>query len=207
MNTTTASATEQVITYDAVTGRASGNIGMDFSTPITVGTDGVVTLKWWRPQRPAVSGEASASGWIDIGGLQYTADAPNAPKSSSGVSIGTAPGNCALATYSNPMSNGTAFTNSGTSGVQDPALDTATNPAAPTANLLQFTVNAKACFGDATWAIGGAAAREPDESDHLHGRTRRPVRTPRAATLRHRRHRVPAGNDLLAQALRDPARE
>ena len=151
--TTTSSATEQVITYDAVTGRAAGNIGMSPATPITVGSDGVITLKWWRPQRPAVSGEASASGWIDIGGLQYTADAPNAPKSSSGVSIGTAPGNCALATYSNPMSNGAAFTNSGTSGVQDPALDAATNPAAPTANLLQFTVNAKACFGDATWAL------------------------------------------------------
>ena len=150
---TTASATETLITYDPVTGRATGNIGMDPSTPITVGSDGVITLKWWRPQRPIVSGEASASGWIDIGGLQYTADAPNAPHSSSGVNIGTGPGNCSLASYSNPVSNGTAFTNSGTAGVQDPALDTATNPAAPTGSLLQFTVNAKTCFGDATWNL------------------------------------------------------
>lgn len=150
---TTVSAAEQVITYDPVTGRATGNIGMDPATPITVGSDGVITLKWWRPQRPAVSGEASATGWIDIGGLQYTADAPNAPKSATGVPIGTGPGNCALTSYSNPVSNGTAFTNGGTAGVQDPALDAATNPAAPTANLLQFTVNAKTCFGEATWNL------------------------------------------------------
>ncbi len=150
---TAASGTEQVIPYDAVTGRATGNIGMDPATPITVGSDGVITLKWWRPQRPAVAGEASGSGWIDIGGLQYTADAPNAPHSSTGVSIGTGPGNCALTSYSSPVSNGAAFTNTGTAGVQDPALDAASNPSAPTANLLQFTVNAKTCFGDATWNL------------------------------------------------------
>ena len=67
--------------------------------------------------------------------------------------IGAGPGNCALTSYSNPVSNGTAFTNGGTAGVQDPALDAATNPAAPTANLLQFTVNAKTCFGEATWNL------------------------------------------------------
>jgi hypothetical protein len=30
-------------------------------------------------------------------------------------------------------------------------LDAATVPSAPTANLLQFTVNAKTCFGEAAW--------------------------------------------------------
>jgi hypothetical protein len=148
---TTASATEQVITYDPVTGWAAGNLGMSQATPITVESDGVITLKWWRPQRPIVGGESSASGWIDIGGLQYTADAPNAPRSPTGVSIGSGVGNCPLASYSAPFSNGAAFTNTGTGGVQDPALDAATVPSAPTANLLQFTVNAKTCFGEAAW--------------------------------------------------------
>jgi hypothetical protein len=148
---TTASATEQVIAYDPVTGWAAGNLGMSPATPITVAADGVITLKWWRPQRPILGGEASASGWIDIGGLQYTADAPNAPRSPTGVSIGSGVGNCPLASYSAPFSNGAAFTNTGTGGVQDPALDAATVPSAPTANLLQFTVNAKTCFGEAAW--------------------------------------------------------
>jgi|694.fasta_scaffold58894_4 hypothetical protein len=148
---TSASATEQVIAYDPVTGWATGSIGMTPSTPIIVGADGAITLKWWRPQRPIMAGEASPSGWIDIGGLQYTADAPNAPRSATGVAIGTPPGNCPVTTYTNAVSNGVAFTNTGASGVQDPALDAATNPAAAAANLLQFTVDARTCFGTATW--------------------------------------------------------
>lgn len=147
----TANGAETVLTYTAATGYAAGNLGMTPSTPITVGTDGVITLKWWRPQRPAIDGESSASGWIDIGGLQYTADAPNPARLATGVTVGSGPGNCAVTAYSAPVSNGTAFTNTGSEGVLDPAADAATDPANPTANLLQFTLNAKACFGDATW--------------------------------------------------------
>ena len=147
----TANGTETVLVYDPVTGRAAGNLGMSPATPITVGGDGAITLKWWRPQRQAIDGEASASGWIDIGGLQYTADAPNAPRSSAGATIGTPPGNCAIGSYSAPVSNGAPFTNAGTTGVLDPAVDTATDPAAPGAHLLQFTLNARTCFGETTW--------------------------------------------------------
>ena len=150
---TTAGGAEQVIGYDAVTGRATGNLGMDPATPILVASDGSITLKWWRPQRPIISGEASPTGWIDIGGLQYAADAPNPPHSPTGVAIGVGPGNCSLSSYANPFSNGVAFANTGTGGVLDPARDAPTNPAAATANLLQFTVNAKTCFGDATWNL------------------------------------------------------
>ncbi len=147
----TANGSETTLTYDAVTGRAAGNLGMSPATPITVGSDGVITLKWWRPQRPAIDGEASASGWIDIGGLQYTADAPNAPRSAAGASVGAGPGNCALTSYSAPVSNGAPFTNTGTQGVLDPAADSATDPTAPTSHLLQFTINARTCFGEASW--------------------------------------------------------
>ncbi|MGI9117354.1 MAG: hypothetical protein ACR2JV_06935 [Gaiellales bacterium] len=150
---TAAAATEQVIAYDAITGRAAGNIGMDPATPILVGSDGLITLKWWRPQRPALAGEASASGWIDIGGLQYTADAPNPPRSATNVPIGVGPGTCAPASYANPIANGAPFVNAGTEGVLDPDVDAATTPATPTAKLLQFTVDAKACFGAATWNL------------------------------------------------------
>ena len=68
------------------------------------------------------------------------------------ISIGSAPGNCDVTAYSGTESNGVPFTNTGTEGVLDPATDAATDPAAPTDHLLRFTINAKACFGDATWA-------------------------------------------------------
>ncbi len=148
---TAASGGERLISYSATTGWATDNIGMTPTTPITVGSDGVITLKWWRPQRAVVSGETSATGWIDIGGLQYTADAPNSAVSAAGAAVGTAPQNCAVASYANTVSNGTAFVNAGTAGVLDPAVDEATDPTAPTAHLLQFTVNAKTCFGESTW--------------------------------------------------------
>ena len=144
---------EQALTYVAASGYASGNLGMDPSTPITVGADGAITLKWWRPQRTAIAGEASPSGWIDIGGLVYTADAPNSPRSATGVPIGVGPGNCPIAAYANPVSNGVPFANAGTDGVLDPAADTPADPTVPAAHLLQFTINAKTCFGDATWNL------------------------------------------------------
>ena len=72
----TANGTETVLAYDATTGRATGNLGMSPATPITVGTDGVITLKWWRPQRPAISGEAVRSPMV---GTCYLAAEPGSP--------------------------------------------------------------------------------------------------------------------------------
>ena len=150
----TVGGTETVIAYDPVTGRATGNLGMSPASPITVGTDGLITLKWWRPQRQAIDGETSGSGWIDIGGLQYTADAPNAPTPAGGTPGGAGPGNCGVSSYTNTVSNGAAFTNTGTGGVLDPAPDTATNPADPGGNLLQFTINAATCFAPTNLTSG-----------------------------------------------------
>ncbi|MGA0121816.1 MAG: hypothetical protein ACO3KD_02255, partial [Gaiellales bacterium] len=78
----TVAGTETVLGYDAATGQVtapSAGYGMTPSNPITVGSDGIVTLKWFRPQRPATAGEGSSSGYIDMGALLYTADAPNRP--------------------------------------------------------------------------------------------------------------------------------
>lgn len=58
---------------------------VDWSAPNKAGSQGnpinvnatageKVRLTFWRPQRQAVSGEASLSGYVDLGGLQYQAD-------------------------------------------------------------------------------------------------------------------------------------
>ena len=119
---------------------------------IEVPSDGQLTLTWWRPQRQAITsaGEVGdANGWMDIGSLEYSADIPNAM----GGSSGTAPGLCSLASYSNTLSDGTAFTNTGTDGVLDPELDRAADPG----QTLSFTLDLATCFGtDWTTAISGA---------------------------------------------------
>ena len=43
--------------------------------PVDVTNGQKVKLTFWRPQRPALTGEAGASGYVDIGGLTYSADA------------------------------------------------------------------------------------------------------------------------------------
>ncbi len=148
VHSVTVGGAETVLAYDAVSGRVttpSADYGMTPSNPILVGADGVVTLKWFRPQRPAAPGEPSASGYIDIGALLYTADAPNRPNNG-GPRSGS--NNCAVASYSAAVSNGTAFAlASSVEGVLDPAADEATDPADPSAHLLQFTLNAATCFG------------------------------------------------------------
>ncbi len=128
------------------------NQGFTPSSRIPVPADGRITLSWWRPQRTATSGEpASAAGWVDIGGLSYSADSPNALMLG-GTSYGTGPGQCALTSYSGTTSNGSAFVNTGTAGVLDPAIDAPANPA----NTLEFTVDASACFS--AWATAPSGA-------------------------------------------------
>ncbi len=153
----TIGSTETVLGYDAASGQVtspSAGYGMSPTNPILVGADGVITLKWFRPQRPAVAGEPSASGYIDMGALLYTADAPNKPNNGGGR---TGNNNCSVASYSNAVSNGAPFSiDPSLEGVLDPAADTATDPAAPTANLLQYTINAATCFGSDWVATAGA---------------------------------------------------
>lgn len=147
----TVGGVETVLSYDTASGRVtapSADYGMVPSNPIIVGADGIVTLKWFRPQRPAGPGEPSASGYIDIGALLYTADAPNKPNNG-GPRSGS--NNCAVTSYSGAVSNGTAFAiDTAVEGVLDPAADTATVPSDPSAHLLQYTLNAASCFG-ADW--------------------------------------------------------
>ena len=74
------------------------------ANPIPVSATGdviVATLTYWRPQRKAIPGSGEGSDWVDIGGLKYTADVPNAPVAGGpGAPGARGPGNCAASTYS-----------------------------------------------------------------------------------------------------------
>lgn len=68
------------------TGAEVSTTEVDWSSPTKAGSTGApipvdvtngqkVKLTFWRPQRPALAGEAGTSGYMDIGGLAYSADA------------------------------------------------------------------------------------------------------------------------------------
>jgi hypothetical protein len=49
--------------------------------PVRAGLSGdvVVSIRFWRPQRPAIGGEPSQNGWIDVGKLWYLTHVSNGP--------------------------------------------------------------------------------------------------------------------------------
>ena len=109
-----------------------------------------VTLTFWRPQRKAGPGETgNVGGWIDIGGLQYRIDLPNAARSpQNGADL---PGtHSSWGAYSNASANGVAVTTTpNDEGVNDPAADAPSNPA----NTMTFTLSLTKCFSE--WSSFG----------------------------------------------------
>jgi hypothetical protein len=102
--------------------------------------DIVLTFTLWRPQRPRIA--PFEARWVDIGGLGYSVDVPNAPGG-----VGTAPGRCAAST----LTEGDPNLSADGDELRDAALDRAADPA----NTLTFTVNMTDCLGSgATWDIG-----------------------------------------------------
>lgn len=94
--------TEFAVTDDGRTPAADDWVAIDYDTTMTT-PDGVgvvteptiavaeqqdVWLRVLRPQRLAIDGEASDSGFVDLGGFRYTPDIPN------GASPGNGPGRC-----------------------------------------------------------------------------------------------------------------
>ena len=96
-----------------------------------------LTLTFWRPQRKALPGESSTNGWVDIGGLTYSLDTPNAPS-------GSTKSQCPAGAYS-----GRSTTNTGDTPV--PAsdggmLDTAEDQPSKVGNTLSMTIDLFQCF-------------------------------------------------------------
>ncbi len=113
------------------------------ANPIAVGTDGKVTMTFWRPQREAIDGSGEGEGWVDIGRLRYTADVPNGPGAPT-----PGPGNCRPSAYS---TTDPALTLQG-----DALVDSAVDRAADPSNTLTFTVDLNDCLAarGIAWSSG-----------------------------------------------------
>lgn len=93
-------------------------------------------LKLYRPQRLAIEGEVSTSGFVDLGGFRYTPDIPNAASGAPGGMQG--PGKCDALT-----SRDSTFT------------DTAT-VAPESAPILTLQWDLEACYASSTWYTGSS---------------------------------------------------
>ena len=102
--------------------------------PVSATGDVIVTMTFWRPQRKAIPGSGEGSDWVDIGGLKYTADVPNAPVAGGpGAPGARGPGNCAASTYSTTDPN----LKVGGDGVEDSSADRPSVPGQHTDLLRQ----------------------------------------------------------------------
>lgn len=112
-----------------------------------------VTLTFWRPQRHATAGEmGNAEGWVDIGGLEYCVDIPNAPVTIYGT--GGSSTHDAGGSYSDASANGTPIA---TTPADRRVLDSATDAPSSPANTITFTVDLTTCFSG--WSTLGSGAQ------------------------------------------------
>lgn len=112
------------------------------SNPYVVEADGsgqmVLTTTMWRPQRPRISPREAR--WMDIGGLTYSIDLPNAPGGGAGTGL------CPSTAYS----ESDADLSVAATGLADSQVDRA----AAAANTISFTTNISTCLGATTWDVG-----------------------------------------------------
>lgn len=141
----------QFVTTPAITGyqvNTSPAVGVSYpvapsdtgtmNNPILVPHSGdvKVTFTLWRPQRAAISAAGEVGDWVDIGGLTYSVDLPNAPSTPGSPGAG-GPGLCKAAYLSTTDASLTL----GAEGVLDTGRDGVPDPA----KTLTYTVDLAGC--------------------------------------------------------------
>jgi hypothetical protein len=112
------------------------------------GPDGDLSLSltFWRPQRTAIAGTGEGDGFVDIGGLTYQVNVPNAPHGVTGPAPGSGmvdgPKSCRLDSLSTSDPN---LSPSAPFALRDAAPDRPADPA----NTLNFTVDFTKCLAQA----------------------------------------------------------
>ena len=128
-----------IVDYNSVTPTSGSIPGNSSSDPIVLGTDGLLTVNFWRPQREPVGEEV---GYQDFGALNYGVIISNAQATCAGfytnVSSDLVEDSTALGTANSPLANQGANLN--------PLVDQTTDRLASVSNLLSFTVDLKSCL-------------------------------------------------------------
>jgi hypothetical protein len=128
------------VDYNAVTPTSGGIDGVSPGQPIVLGSDGVLGLSFWRPQREAA--REGETGYLDFGGLNYGVIIENAQATCSGfyslVSSDLNEDTNALGNGGSPLANQGANMN--------PLVDTQTDRPVSSSNLLSFSVDLKSCL-------------------------------------------------------------
>ena len=117
--------------------------------PITKDAGGnyTLTMTFWRPQRRAIGGAGEGSTTVDIGGLSYDVNIPNAggpaPPSPGSPPVSPQCGPASLST-SDPHLSVSSEGNGQIGRLSDNAPDAPSDPA----NVITFTVNLTKCLAD-----------------------------------------------------------
>ncbi|MBN8550093.1 MAG: hypothetical protein J0M12_12315 [Deltaproteobacteria bacterium] len=135
----TANSATTVVDYDSVSPSSGSIPGVSSGDPIVLGSDGLLSLSFWRPQREPVGTE---EGYQDFGALNY------------GVIISNAQATCAgyyTAASSDLVEDSTALGNGDSPLAQNganltPLVDQTSDRPASASNLLSFTVDLKSCL-------------------------------------------------------------
>ena len=135
------------------------------------GSDYVVALTVWRPQRRAIESAGEGPGYIDIGRLEYELNVPNVPRSPA-PQPGPGQAQCPPASLSTSDSHLSVKTAAGGFGR---LADSAADRLSKAANTLTFTVNLSECArlrggslqrGDALSVDIAANPADPESHDH-----------------------------------------
>ncbi len=140
----TANGSDHSVDYDAI----STEPGAAMDNPIVLGSDGILRLTFWRPQRQGLGG-ADGTDYVDVGHLRY------------GIVLlgvvgggGGGPGEAACGgTYSLPSDT---LVDTGAHGQNDfwPLNDSAEDSAPSPASTLAFSIDLKTCVTQAGYSTG-----------------------------------------------------
>lgn len=143
----TTNSVTTIIDYDSLSPDSGSLPGVSSGDPIILGSDGMLTVNFWRPQREPIGSE---SGYQDYGGLNY------------GIVIDSLQATCAelytnlsseLVEQSDALGNeDSPFSNQG--ATLTPLTDQTTDREASPSNLLTFTVDLKTCLARAGGSAG-----------------------------------------------------
>ena len=135
----TANSATTTVAYDSVTPTSGSIPGTSQGDPIVLGSDGLLSVNFWRPQREPVGDEV---GYQDFGSLNYGVIIENAQATCAGyytnVSSDLVEDTTPLGQEDSPLANrGANIT---------PLVDQVIDRPASASNLLSFTVDLKSCL-------------------------------------------------------------